>query len=344
MVFLNSVLESTSKIYNEEGLKTSTADKLKAQIAKLCNIKKAEGIRLFPAKDIAYRVISSYVKSGDHIICSAYELPATKEALMRLGEEGVEISVLKVNAYGTIAAEEIETLIKENTVAVVCAHSCYATGNSTRLDRISAIARRHGLKVISDCTCSLGATDIDAFESGIDALWAETNRFFLGPDGVAIAYSSDCRLDEAGETNVADGSKNVISQEIIDQEIIDQVGACLDLILENDTYGFYMLPHRLAKRFFEATKAMTGVTIYGDFGPEKRLPVVLLTAKQKTTDEIVQFMEINGFICEKVTAPWLNDREMVQFSFDYYNTRRQVTDAEYVFMTFIGLEDFYLLS
>lgn len=339
MVYLNSVLESTGKIYNEEELKRSTLEKVKEQIAKLCNIRKAEGIRLFPAKDIAYRVISGYVKSGEHIICSPYELPATKEALMRLGKGGVEISVLKVNAYGTIALQDIENLIKQNTVAIVCAHSCYATGNSTRLGSISMLARRYGIKLISDCTCSLGAADIDVFESGIDAFWAETNRFFLGPDEVAIAYSYDCCIDKADQTGEKYGTERNISP-----EIIDRIGTCLDLILGNGPYGFYMLPHRLAKRFFEATKAMTGVTIYGDFGSESRLPVVLLTAKQKTADEIVQFMEINGFICEKVTAPWLNDREMVQFSFDYYNNRRQVTDAEYVFMTFIGLEDFYLLS
>lgn len=331
MVLLNSVVESTEKIYNHEEIIESTLGEIKDQIRRLLNVKHDSQIYVLPSENIAYNVISQYAKAGDHIICSPYELKPTKEAIMKLAEEGVEVSVAKVNAYGTMKKADIESLIKDNTTAFVCAHSCYATGNSTDLSNISALARKHKIKVISDCTCSFGAIEIDSFECGFDAMWAETNRFFLGPEKICIAYSKDSLCSGEDEKNIS-------------QEIINQIATCLSLILKNGSYGFYMLPHRLAKRFFEATKAMSGVTIYGDFGPEKRLPVVLLTAKQKTTDEIIQFMEINGFICEKVIAPWLNDREMIQFSFDYYVNRRQVTDAEYVFMTCIGLEDFYLLS
>mgnify|MGYP003312005406 CR=1 FL=1 len=67
----------------------------------------------------------------------------------------------------------------------------------------------------------------------------------------------------------------------------------LDFIFEKGQYGVAMLPHRLAKRFFEATKSMTDVTVYGDFGTNVRVPNVTINVKGHTAEEVKNVMRKN---------------------------------------------------
>ena len=55
---------------------------------------------------------------------------------------------------------------------------------------------------------------------------------------------------------------------------------------ESVSYGIAMVPHRLAKRFFESVTGMDHVDVYGDFGTGDRLPIVAINVKSMTSVQL----------------------------------------------------------
>lgn len=285
----------------------------------------------------------SLISPGSHIIATDMEHSAVLEALAVLEQRGCTVTYIPLNSYGTLRYELIEEAIGEKTAAIVCCHGSQVTGNIVDLERVCAIARRHGLRLIVDGCQSAGATPIDLNGLSVDAFCFSGHKKLMGPYGSGgLCLKAGLELtDEALSLVQAPSAKK-----------LGQLCSALDFIEEKGMYGIAIFPHRLAKRFFEAVKSMKDVTVYGDFGTNTRIPTVALSVSGFSSQEVKDFLRKRGITVAagSLEAPRLmksfgrEQEGVVRFSFGYFNTRQEVNEAVWALMELLGLDDLYLLS
>ena len=93
------------------------------------------------------------VGHGDEVIVSDYTYPATGHSVMYTGATPIFCDV-NPDTFN-IDHSQIESLISPRTKAIIVVHTF---GNPADMDKICKIAKKHDLKLIEDCACSLGST------------------------------------------------------------------------------------------------------------------------------------------------------------------------------------------
>ncbi len=304
------------------------AETVRAMLARLLGTADPAGIFLTRGGEQAMElVLSAFVPKGCHVIATGAEREDTLTFLRKLG---AEISVLRADVYGRPVYEEMEKLIRPDTAAVICAHSSAATGNVTNLTRICTMAKKHDLPVISDGRCSAGAIDVNLEELETTAYVFTGEGMLMGPRGVGGVCVRGRENRERFEKMTAD-------QQTMPEEIrLAAFAASLQFILDKGIYGISMLPHRLAKRFFESVKAMDPISVWGDYGTNDRLPLVSITIRDLSAEEIQYHLEKQGI---RIGV----QGEMARFSFGYFNTRAEVKETVMQLMKLLDIDDLYLL-
>ena len=342
MSYLNNAATTVAKPEVMKNAGPATVADVQERMAKLVKCKNPENVIITSSGTEAVRAaVLSFIKPCDHVISTDMEY---KSVLDALEEVGCEVTFIPVNVYGTVKYDLIEDAVKENTKAIVCCHGSNVTGNIIDLDTVGTIARRHKLMVIADAAQTVGATEIDMETLQLDVLCFAGHKKLMGPYGTGgICLRQGLSLDPE------------VVEKVINTptpEKLGQLAAALDFIFEKGQYGVAMLPHRLAKRFFEATKSMTDVTVYGDFGTNVRVPNVTINVKGHSAEEVKNVMRKNHIAVKAGTfdAPRLakslgiDETGAVRFSFGYFNTRMEVNDAIWVLMQIQGLTDLHYLA
>jgi len=91
-------------------------------------------------------------KTGDEIISPAFTFPATANVVERSGGSTVLADVSPDDLC--LDPEALKTAITKKTKAVIVVHEF---GQSAQIKEIAAIAEKHGLKIIEDAACAIGA-------------------------------------------------------------------------------------------------------------------------------------------------------------------------------------------
>ena len=344
MSYINNAHTTVHKPEGVKNAKPATAAEAAARLAKLFNVKNPENIFFTRDEVEAMKIaLRSLIKPGDHIITTVSEQSAVLALIDELKADGVEVSYIGVNPYGVLKYEDIEGQVRENTKALVVCHGSDLTGNLTDMDRVTTIARRHKLIVISDGSQAAGAADVNLEALGIDVYCFSGHRKLMGPYGIGgICLKEGITLDR--EMVEAIGEP--------EGKLYGGLCAALDFIKEKGIYGIIIFPHRLAKRFFESVSSMDKVTVYGDFGTGSRIPTVAIKIEGFTPEEVKLHMRKNHIAvsCSTADAPLLHEvsgtagEGLTRFSFGYFNTRMEVNDCIYCLMKLLGIDDLYLLA
>lgn len=93
------------------------------------------------------------VGKDDEVLVSDFTFPATGHAVLYCGARPVFVDAL-ARTYN-MNTELIGDLVTERTKAIMPVH---AFGQPAEMDKVIRLAKKHGLKVIEDAACSLGAT------------------------------------------------------------------------------------------------------------------------------------------------------------------------------------------
>ena len=202
------------------GAKTRTAvEKARAQVASLLGAKSYEIVFTSggtESNNLALQGAAfSRKNKGRHIITSSIEHPAILEVCAFLEEKGFRISRLPVDEYGMLDPEDVRKAIMPDTILITIMHANNEVGTIQPIKQISKIAREHDILLHTDAAQSIGKTEADVNELGVDLLSVAGHKLYA-PKGVGALYIREGV--ELGkfihgadhEQNIRPGTENVL--------------------------------------------------------------------------------------------------------------------------------------
>lgn len=132
-------------------------------------------------------VFEMYAAKGNHIITTTIEHKAVLDTCKHLEKIGAEVTYLPVNDKGMIDLIALEKAITPKTILISIMYANNEVGIINPMKEISAIAKKHGILLMSDAVQAVGKIPVDVNKDGID-LMAFTAHKMYGPKGVGALY------------------------------------------------------------------------------------------------------------------------------------------------------------
>jgi cysteine desulfurase len=132
-------------------------------------------------------VYEMYASKGNHIITTTIEHKAVLDSCKHLEKQGAQITYLNVDHEGIINLKELEAAITPQTILIAVMYGNNEIGVINPIREISAIAKRHGVLLMTDATQAVGKIPIDVNRDGIDLMAFSAHKMY-GPKGVGALY------------------------------------------------------------------------------------------------------------------------------------------------------------
>ncbi|MBL7819162.1 MAG: IscS subfamily cysteine desulfurase [Saprospiraceae bacterium] len=134
-------------------------------------------------------VFEMYARKGKHIITCKTEHKAVLDTCKALEKRGAEISYLEVASDGLINLQELESLIRPDTILVSIMWANNETGVIQSMREIGEICARKGVLFMSDATQAVGKIHVNPRENGVHLMAFSAHKMY-GPKGVGALYVS----------------------------------------------------------------------------------------------------------------------------------------------------------
>ncbi|MBL7766317.1 MAG: IscS subfamily cysteine desulfurase [Chitinophagaceae bacterium] len=189
--FTNNFGNAASRNHSFGWIAEEAVDYAREQVAKLIGADPKEIIftsGATEADNLAIKgVYEMYASKGNHIITTTIEHKAVLDTCKHLEKQGAEVTYLPVNGEGMINLEDLEKAITPKTILVAIMYANNEVGTVNPMKEISAIAKKHGVLVMTDAVQAVGKIPVDVNKDGID-LMAFTAHKMYGPKGVGALY------------------------------------------------------------------------------------------------------------------------------------------------------------
>ncbi len=290
--------------------------------------------------------IKGTLSAGDHAVTTVMEHNSVLRPLYELEEKGVSVSYAGCDEKGRLLTEELESLIRPETRALICTHGSNLTGNVNDLAALGRIARRHGLLLIVDASQTAGIFPIDVQACGIDILCFTGHKSLLGPQGTGGLYvrpGVSVRPLKSGGTGIQTYSRaqpadmpTLLEAGTLNGHGLAGLGAAVSWIRGTGIDILREKALRLMRLFYEGVRDIPGIVFYGDYGTELRCPIVTLNLAGADSGEISDILSTDYGICTRPgghCAPLMHralgtaDRGAVRFSFSSGNTDEETKQA-----------------
>ena len=296
-------------------------------------------------------VLGGLFGPGDHVITTVCEHNSVLRPLYRL--QGVELSVLPVKAEageerqaGILAYDELESLLRPNTKALIITHASNLTGNITDLEQAAAFAKKHSLLLIVDAAQTAGAVPMDMERMGIDVLCFTGHKGLYGPQGtggVCVRPGLSIRPLKVGGSGIHSFDREhpsempaALEAGTLNGHGIAGLGAAARWLLEIGVEQIRAREQVLLRRFVDGVKEVEGVTLYGNPDLDRRTGIQSLNIRDYDSARVADWLYEDygiavrgGAHCAPLMHEALGTREQgaVRFSFSYFNTEAEVDRA-----------------
>jgi len=132
-------------------------------------------------------VMHANKESGRHLITTKIEHHAVLEACRSLEKEGFRVSYAGVDENGLVDPQEIESLIREDTVLISVMAANNELGTLEPIKEIGLIAKKHNVLFHTDAVQLYGKEKLIPSELNIDLLSASAHKI-NGPKGTGFLY------------------------------------------------------------------------------------------------------------------------------------------------------------
>ncbi len=131
--------------------------------------------------------IKSYVNSDCHVIISFFEHNSVIRPIEALREK------YKISYSIFYNENEIEALVRHDTVGIICSLASNVTGDNFSLEKLYTIANKHGLFLILDASQIIGHKEISLSKYPCDVLCAPGHKALFGIQGCGFAIFKDLK-------------------------------------------------------------------------------------------------------------------------------------------------------
>lgn len=315
-------------------------------IAKFFNVKDSSNIAFtYNSTEALNIAIKGCLKKGDHVVTTMLEHNSVLRPLYEMEVQGVEISITKADKKGNISYEEMESLIRSNTKAIICTHSSNLTGNLIDIERVGKICKAHNLLFIVDASQTAGVFPIDVEKMNIDILCFTGHKSLLGPQGTGGIYVKDgieITPLKSGGTGILTYSKTQplkmpthLEAGTLNGHGIAGLNAGIEFINRVGMENIRKKEEELMWRFYNGVKNLPLVTVYGDFSTRDRSPIVTINIGDFDSGDVAEELLSYGIStragghCAPLMHEALGTVEQgaVRFSFSYFNTVEEIDET-----------------
>ena len=315
-------------------------------IAKFFNVKDSSNIAFtYNSTEALNIAIKGCLKEGDHVVTTMLEHNSVLRPLYEMEVQGVEISITKADKKGNISYEEMESLIRSNTKAIICTHSSNLTGNLIDIERVGKICKAHNLLFIVDASQTAGVFPIDVEKMNIDILCFTGHKSLLGPQGTGGIYVKDgieITPLKSGGTGILTYSKTQplkmpthLEAGTLNGHGIAGLNAGIEFINRVGMENIRKKEEELMWRFYNGVKNLPLVTVYGDFSTKDRSPIVTINIGDFDSGDVAEELLSYGIStragghCAPLMHEALGTVEQgaVRFSFSYFNTVEEIDET-----------------
>jgi cysteine desulfurase len=140
------------------------------------------------ANNLAIKGIAfSRYQTGRHIIISAIEHDCVLNGALWLRTLGFKVDLLPVDEEGIVLTEELDRMIRTDTILVSIMHGNNETGVIQPVSEIGAICRRRGVPFHSDASQTFGKAPFGVDALNLDLATLNSHKIY-GPKGVGALY------------------------------------------------------------------------------------------------------------------------------------------------------------
>jgi cysteine desulfurase len=184
--FMHNPPGNPSSLHSYGRMARSALETARGQVADLLRCATADVVFTSGGTEANNLLLKGYVDVGDPrpVVSSEIEHPSVLEPLRQLRDEGIAVSLLKVNGDGQIdldAARALLAGVDPQLMSIIFANN--ETGVIQPVEKLAAMIDRESCLMHSDATQAVGKMDLDLSRLDLDAISFSAHKL-RGPQGV----------------------------------------------------------------------------------------------------------------------------------------------------------------